>query len=337
MSIENIEIQIAKQTVELLKQYAAAKTQEEKDSLLSQIRSANLGVHIVLTKRNYDPLDLAAKIDKAIQLDQYRPKNMSILQLAISDDLDHVGGDFNTFDMKLSQMIKNKEEPEKIRDRFIGGTANIYVLAKQFSADWIRRLKEHKELADAARNAKEDTAVYAYNDLFKALARDFCEEYNCHIRAKVITDWATSDVKPKNGWDNTNGYHQPAHGLDLPKNISEEEKTKILEEFHKNPIEYPGAYRESLVRINITNVRNKHPEPVDFFYNMISIFAHEMHHALDYAHPREGALGPQIARADSKTYTSPTESVDAYRASATEISSHEIQHQLFDQLKSMGF
>lgn len=337
MGNENVEIQIAKQTVELLKLYAAAKTQEEKDSFLSQIRSANLGAHIVLTKRNYDPLDLAAKIDKAIQLDQYRPKNMSIIQLAISDDLDHVGGDFNTFDMKLSRMIKNKEEPEKIRDRFIGGTANIYVLAKQFSADWIRRLKEHKELADAARNAKEDTAVDAYNELFKVLAKDFCEEYNCHIRAKVITDWATSDVKPKDGWENIGGYHQPAHGLDLPKNISEEEKTKILEEFHKNPVEYPGAYRESLVRINITNVRKKHPEPIDFFYNMISIFAHEMHHALDYERPRQGALGPQIENADSKTYTNPTESVDAYRASATEISSHEIQYELFNQLKSIHF
>lgn len=337
MDNENIEIQIAKQTIGLLKQYADAKNQEEKDSLLSQLSSVNPGAHIVLTKKNYDPLDLAAKMEKAIQLDQYRPKNMSIVQLAISDDLAHVNGDFDTFDIKLSKMIKNKEDPKKIRDCFIGGTANIYVLAKQFSADWIRRLKKHKELADAARNAKEDTVVKAYNELFNALAKDFCEEYKCHIHAKVIIDWATSDVKPKDGWDNTSGYHQAAHGLDLPENVSEEEKTKILEEFHKNPVKYPGAYRESLVRINITNIMNKHPEPVDFFYSMISIFAHEMHHALDYQQTREGALGSQIEQADSKIYVNPTESVDAYLASATEISSHEIQYELFNQLKSVSF
>lgn len=337
MSIENIEIQIAKQTVELLKQYAAAKTQEEKDSLLSQIRSANLGVHIVLTKRNYDPLDLAAKIDKAIQLDQYRPKNMSILQLAISDDLDHVGGDFNTFDMKLSQMIKNKEEPEKIRDRFIGGTANIYVLAKQFSADWIRRLKEHKELADAARNASEENIIDAYNKLFDALTKDFCKEHDCHIDSKVITDWENSDVKPNGGYDITNGFHKHAFTVDHPSNISKTEKKKLVDEFIKNPEEHPNAYKTSIVRINITNVKKHHPDKNDFFYSMIRILAHEIHHALDYQKPRQGALGPQIQYIDRATYVPAHIDDKAYHESATEISSYQIDHELFNQLKKLRF
>jgi hypothetical protein len=234
-------------------------------------------------------------------------------------------------------MVKNNEASEKIRDRFIAGTANIYILAKQFSNDWIHRLNNHKDLTDAARNSDDNTAVDAYNKLFEALTKDFCQKYNCYIDSKVITDWATADVKPKDGWSDTLGYQKPGHRLVLPKNISEEDKSNIVEEFNKNPDEYPGSQRESHVRVNITNIRKKHPEPTDFFYTMISVFAHEMHHALDYQNPREGALGPQIERIDAKTYTRPTENIKAYHESATEISSHEIQHELFEQLKNMRF
>jgi hypothetical protein len=153
MKESNIEIQNAQQTIDLLKLYASAKTQEEKDTLLQQIHSVNLGAHILLTQQNYKPLDLAAKIEKAIKLDRYRPKNMLLMQLAKSDDLEHIAGEFDTFDRNLAKMVKNNESPEKIRDRFIAGTANIYILAKQFSNDWICRLNDHKDLADAARNA----------------------------------------------------------------------------------------------------------------------------------------------------------------------------------------
>lgn len=337
MAEHNIEIQNAKQTIDLLKLYSTAKTQEEKDALLQEISLVNYGAHILLTKQNYNASDLVKKIEQAIQLDKYRPKNMSILQLAISDDLEHINGDFDTVDIKLSKMLKNNEEPTKIRDRFIRGTANIYMLAKQFSADWIRRLNNHKELSDSARNANEDTAVDSYNKLFTALTKDFCTEHNCHINSKVITDWSTADIKPKKGWNDTLGYQQTMPSLVLPKNISEQEKTKIIEEFSKNPNEYPDAKQTSYVRLNITNIRKKHHEPTDFFYTMISIFAHEMHHALDYQHPREGALGPQIKHIDDKTYTTPSEDINSYHASATEISSHEIQHELLNQLKNMHF
>ena len=337
MEEQNIEIQNAQQAIYLLKSYATAKTQEEKDELLKQLYDVDGFAYWYVKEHGYEPLDLAQKIEKAIKLNKYRPKNLAIAELAVSTDLDYIGGDFDTFDSRINKMFKKKESPEKIRNYFKAATANIYVLAKQFSNDWIRRLNDHKDLADAARNADENTAVDAYNKLFEALTKDFCQKYNCYINSKVITDWATSDVKPKDGWDNTLGYQKPAHGLDLPKNISKEDKSKLIEEFSKDPDKHPGSRRESYVRINITNTRKKHPEPTDFFYTMISVFAHEMHHALDYQKPREGALGPQIEYIDAKTYTRPTENIKSYHKSATEISSHEIQYELFEQLKNMRF
>ena len=337
MQEQDIEIQNAKQTIDLLKSYSVAKTQQEKDSLLNQIHSTNYGAYILITKRNFEPDDLADKIEKVIKLNEYRPKNLNIMKMAADYDLENIGGEFNTFDRKLSKMIKNNEDPESIRKRFVAGTFNIYMLSKQFAADWIQRLNNHKDLVAAARNATEENAIDAYDKLFKALTKDFCEQYDCHIDSKVITDWAAADFKPKDGWDMTNGYQLTAHGLDLPKDISKDEKAKILSDFHKTPDEYPGAYRESYVRINISVTRKNHPEPADFFYTMIISFAHEMHHALDYQKPRQGALGPQIEEIDRKTYVLPTKNEKAYHESATEISSYQIQHELFDQLKNMQF
>lgn len=234
-------------------------------------------------------------------------------------------------------MFKTKTNPDKIREQFKGGTANIYTLAKQFSADWIVRLNKHKKLVDTARNATPDNAVNAYNKLFDALTTDFCKKYGCHINSKVITDWATSDEKPQDGWDNTNGYAQPAYSVDFPKTMSESEIKIRTAEFRKNPSEYPTAYKVSFVRINITNIRKRHPEPTDFFYTMISCFVHEIQHALDYENPRAGALGPQIELIDRKTYTNPSKNAKAYLDSATETSSHIIQHELIEQLKNMNF
>jgi len=329
----NIEIQNAKQTIALLKSYATAKTQKKKDTLLQQIRSVNLWAHILLTQKNYEPMDLATKIEKAIQLNQYRPKNMSIVQLAKSDDLNHIGGEFDTFDIKLNKMMKDKESPEKIRDLFKGGTANVYILAKQFSADWIRRLNKHKNLVATARNANETNIIKAYDDLFMALAKDFSKEYDIQISTKVVTDWATSTIKPKDDWEKIQGLQLVSTGFMHKKGMSDTEKQKLIEECVKNP----EKHKISRIRINITNIKEANQNPDDFFYSMISIFAHEIHHALDLLKPREGALGPQISLIDNKTYTNISVNKQAYQESATEISSYAIEETLRDYLKNIRF
>ena len=360
MDNNNIEIQNAQQTIELLKSYAAAKTQEEKDNLLQQIHSVNLGAHILLTQQNYEPIDLATKMEKAVQLDQYRPKNMSIVQLAISDDLEHIGGDFSTFDKKLSRMIKNNEKPEVIRERFKGGTHNVYLLAKQFSADWIRRLNKHKDLVDIARktgeeyfadaqnvwvdsiekypetiqNTSEEKIIATYNKLFEALNKDFCEEYDCEIDAKLVKDWDTADEQLSD--PTTNGFQSKVYSISYPQDLPEEEQKKIKEEFLKDYKNHPNTIRKSIVRVNFSRLAYK-SKPEDLFYVLISVFAHEMHHALDFLQPRQGVLGPQIERIDDKIYVQHKDDEKAYHASATEISSYEIEHELYNQLKNTRF
>ena len=360
-SKENVEIQVAKQTVDLLKELASVKTQEQKDALLKQLSFVNLWAHKVLTNPNkhIEPLELAERLEKAIKLDQYRPKNMNLVQLALSKDLDYVGGDFDTFDGELNKMFKDKADPEKIRNRFKAGTANIYTLEKQFSADWIQRLKNHKDLVDAARKAgeeniadvrnqwaenvmnhsaedmanitpSEEKILNAYNDLFYALSRDFCDEYNCIIDAKLVKDWATSDKRPE---DLTlSGFHSPRRFLELTNDMSDAEKQKQKEEFLKDPNNHPNSKKMSIVRVNLSYIANT-TNPKDLFAALISSFAHEMHHALDYQNARQGALGPQISLIDAKTYVSHGKDKKAYFSSASEISSYEIERELLEQLK----
>ena len=333
---QNIEIQNARQTVDLLKLYSVAKKQEEQDALLEQIHSVNYWAYVLLTKYDYDAVDLADKINQAIKLDAFRPKNMSVVQMAISHDLEYINGDFNTFDQKLSQMEKTNQAPEKIRDRLKCGLGNIHILSEQFSVDWIQRLKKHPKLVNAARNANKDTAVDAYNKLFAALTQDFCQEYNCLIESQVVTAWTAPDGTPDTKSER-HGYHQEAYSLSLSDKLSQTERDKIIADFSKNPTKTPGARRKSFIKINITKAHQDIPDSTDFFYHMISLFAHEMHHALDYQNPRAGALGPQINNIDKKHYKNSSQDTKAYYESVTEISSYEIQRQLFNQLKNTRF
>ncbi len=335
MNNANIEINSALQTIELLKRYKVAKNQAEKDNILKQMDDIDGFANRLLAKLSPD--ELITKITKAISLDQYRPKNLPITLFAINKDLNYVNGEFDTFDRELSQMFKNNENPEKIRNKFRAGTVNIYFLAKQFSADWIRRLNNHKDLVTAAREATESNIIDAYNALFNALTKDFCKEYDCHIDSKVITDWANSDVRPNGGYDITDGFHKHAYSIAYPSNISETEKNKLLNEFIKAPEKHPNSYKSSFIRVNITNVKKRHTDKNDFFYGMISTFAHEIHHALDYQKPRQGALGPQIQYIDRNTYVPAHIDDKAYHESATEISSYEIDNELFNQLKKSRF
>lgn len=358
MGNKNIEIQIAEQTIDLLKKYKSAKTQEEKDDLLQQMDKIDGFVNRLLAK--YTPEELITNITKAISLDQYRPKNLPISLFAINKDLDYVGGDFDTFNRELSQMVKRDEAPETIRKKFKAGTINIYKLAKQFSADWIRRLNNHKDLVDSARkiteenfidaqngwvdsiekypqiikNPSEERIIDAYNKLFEALAKDFCDEYDCIIDAKVVKDWATSDIQPNDPI--TSGYHSKSYSLTFSKSLPESEQEKIKEEFLKDYKNHPNSRRTSHVRVNFSSLAYKN-KPEDLFYVLVSVFAHEMHHALDFQQPRQGALGSQIERIDDKIYVQHKDDEKAYRESATEISSYEIEHELLNQLKNMRF
>ena len=330
MTEKNIEIESAKQAIKLLKQYVSANTAAQKAEILDRLHDENLTVYLLITKSGYEPEILISKMEKALDLDKYRPKNLSIPLLAISPDLDFIGGEFDTFDYGLHKMFKDKESPENIRQKFRAATVNVYLLAEQFTADWIRRLKKHSDLVIAARDANDKNAIDAYNKLFEALTDDFSKEYdNIKIHSQGVPDWEHSDIQPKPElWDSISGMHSFVTALVLDTDMPEVEQQRLKEDYEKNP----ENHKWSLVRINITNARKLNKVPKDFFIEMIGLFVHEIHHVLDAQRPRMGALGPQVAEIDRNIYVSPAKGEKEYRDSATEISSYAIQNRLQTEL-----
>ena len=300
----NIEIEIVRDNIELLKKYKVAKTEEEKNQIMSEMDDYGAALlRGLLRDKKFTIDEFITRLHKAIELDSYRPRNLSLFEFALSKDLYDIGGEFDTFSDSLSKAHKEGESEDAIRHMYNSLTVNRFTLAKQFVHDWIRRLNANRDLVEVARNAKPDEEIDAYNKLFSKLARDFCDEYNFPrsvFNVKVVKDWVSSDVRP--GDENANGCCIESVVLDLPKNLSDEEKAKIRQEFLKSPQNHPMARNGALVRINIGNIKKNYKDKNDFFYEMMNTFTHEMHHGLDNVAPSLGALGPQVFRSDKKTY-----------------------------------
>lgn len=108
--------------------------------------------------------------------------------------------------------------------------------------------------------------------------------------------------------------------------------TEEVQAFNSAPNLFPGAKKLSKIVMNMTTIEKYYPDKNYFFNKFISIFAHEMSHALDYLISRYGALGPQVAKADSKTYT--TQDDIEYRKSATERVAFDVDKMLFTYLNN---
>lgn len=88
MKKKNIEIENALQTIDLLKRYTVAKTKTERDKLLKQMDIVDGFANKFLMQNYISPDELRTKIEHAITLDKYRPRNLPITLFAINKDLD---------------------------------------------------------------------------------------------------------------------------------------------------------------------------------------------------------------------------------------------------------
>ena len=344
MTKKSFEIEYALKIIDLLKQYESTKSIFKiikRKQIKYQIKNINKDIYLSMDK--FSPDELITRITKAVSLNRHRPKNMPIVSLALSDDLYDVHGDFSTFDLELSKMDRTQENPDKMREHFKQGIKNLDIMTKQFTYDWIQRLNKHKDLVQAARTAKGKKEIEAYNNLFQALVEDFVKEYNdVHIDVKMTKNYKScvKELKSMNikitSSEQCNGTHLHRYNFFKPLTASQEKKLKAIKNFEKRPDLLPKFTRESIIRIIFDNIKTT-VQPEYLFYKIISIFVHEMHHALDLQRPNDGALGPQIYQADNEIYTSYNTDVQKYLSSATEISSYAIENELYKQLKSIQY
>ena len=318
----DVEIERAMDCLDLLGEYMRAKTNDEKNAVLVELDKYDRRYSMAIKEYKFDPLCLLEWTFRAILLNRFRPKNMEFGSFVFSNDLDYISGEFDTFDLKLSQDLKNGVAHEKIRDQFGSATTNRSILAEQFANDWILRLGKHPKLVAAAKSAAPNERIAAYTKLFTALANDFCDDY--HIPRSVIVVKATNDESKfsETGYGRHVGMHY------IPKSFRHMVKKSDL----KNSAKSPFAQKLSYIFVSPDRIA-KRASPNNLFNAIIGVFVHEMNHALDYSMSRFGALGPQVNIADDKIYTSTNE--QEYIKSATERSSNKIEDVLFYKLRAM--
>jgi hypothetical protein len=234
-------------------------------------------------------------------------------------------GQFSTFNPELSKAAKSGQY-HKVAEIFKQATTNLSNTANQMSDYWLELLDMNKSFIKAARNATPEKEIVAYEVLFGLLSHAFCEDNDCDIEVRVVTSWDGINVNHEND-KYRDGTHLSGFMLNAPENISDAERQKIIEEVRKNPDAHPYAKKTSFVYVNIDNIRKNFPDKSDFFYEMISVFVHEMQHALDFQHPNRGALGAQVEHIDRKSGMEYTES-------PAENSAYSVENMLIKRLKN---
>ena len=323
----NLALESAKKSIDLLQQYVSAKTQQVRNDVLDKMLSNDRTVSMLLMW-GYTPNDLIKLLNKAIALEEYRPKNLPILMFAIQKDLNYVHGPFCTFNAELNNAFK-KGMYDKLPELFKDNAETLPVLTQQFSNEWMLRINKYNNLVESAYNAALGTEIDAYTKLFNALNDDFCETYNCEIDIEIVPSWAMAEYKPTYKPEQVLALHQPIWRIIYPICCYGSRKEAITEQATKQSDGHPNTYKISSVLINIGLIKQNFSQPDRFFYAMMSNFIHEMHHALDYQCPEKTALGGQVEYIDRQTH----DKTVAYAESPTERSSRQIEKAFVEKLK----
>lgn len=329
LPIRNIEIEIARGEIEKLRRYLDA-IDDETQAVIARTFHTFIKS---LIKNGWTPAELITRIERAIELDKFRPRNLSLFQLATSKDLYRINGDFDTFRPELNSLFRDPAKHGELRDCFDWVTANRFDLSEQFAYDWTRRMAAHPKLVRAAKSATGDDAILgAYNKLFAALCADFCNEYNINrelINAQLIRDW--DSIHPWIHDTQSGGFQIPVYILKRPAGMPTKVWRKTYNEFTKSPKTYPTASPASLIYVVLAYA---HKYKLPMFIQIMSLFVHEMHHALDRLSPRNGALGPQVQKIDDELYVKLTINRDDNFKAASERSSYAIQAEFIKSLQS---
>jgi hypothetical protein len=317
---QNVEIQQVLENIDLLNKYMESKTDFERDVYIEKMHPL---CRIILQRNRFSPEELIQRLQKAIDLYEYAPRNLSLFSLALRADLDYISGEFDTFSIDLAKAIKN-QDLDTARHLFDPLTLNRYVLAEQFAQDWMRRLSMHPDLIQRAKEATYDTEVRAYTELFNALIRDFCDDYKISpnsVNLKIVGD---SERASEYG-----SYRVGGEKLVIPNDISDEDQINMLIQFAKSPKTTQGVIKNRDVVVNLGDIRERHAQ--DFFNHVIGTFVHEMNHFLDDVLPHQSALGPQVSKIDQQIYDK--KNPIAYIKSATEMVSRCIQEIILTKLR----
>ena len=304
----NLEIKVAIQQVRLLKQYMAAKTEAQKNKLAEKFV-----FEIPIMLKKFPPEILIERLEKAIALDKYRPRNLSVYTFANLRDLDYIDGEFSTFDSDLRDMLKNGEDTIKIKEYATKLSYNRRNVAKQYAADIIKILNQNPKL----KNAAIASGATGDKEPWHALLQRITDRLRTMMGIET-----NATVRVVDSWDELPTYFPRPQAGDITYGQ--------FVEYYKNQDASKMYYEIQINRGLLSKLSRG-----DLFPHVIATFAHEFGHVVDHDAPNKGALGEQKAKVSEKLYKPiDVNQEHLYYINPTEASSYEIQATIMRALQN---
>ncbi len=254
--------------------------------------------------------EMIRRMEMAIAKDDFRPKDMRLLDFAASPDLDSITDDFCTFDINVSRAYRkykhgliSKDELRRINTASI---TNAFEVVTQYEKDWSAILAAHPKYTRQLITRSMDIPTKKLTKILTTFMMDMYKRQsiipaNPHLL--VVDDW---DEAPT-GW--------------IPDKIK---KSKTISGFHTY-IELGGKW---INLICLNRRKHKATDSLSMFIELMKSLAHEYGHVIDRCVQLSvrGMLGQQRATIDREIYQENTdgEHKQEYQDSATETSSYDI-------------
>ena len=219
--------------------------------------------------------ELIRRCEYAIKVDNFRPQNVPILDFVASPDLYCIGGNFSSFDPKLTKKQMQDKTVRQVKEYMNANIpAHKAIVARVTNA----MLKVLHKNTNTRKTLLVDGNLLAYSLYFQKIADDMMHE----LKLPGGAPWVTF----VDSW-------------------------KILPNAPKNLLGLSGGGKEPYIIINLKNQKQKaqldHDDILGRLFTFVEVcetFAHEFVHFIDRQHPNCGALGAQKAMLSDKIYDS---------------------------------
>ena len=219
--------------------------------------------------------ELIRRCEYAIKVDKFRPQNVPILDFVASPDLYCIGGNFSSFDPKLTKKQMQDKTVRQVKEYMNADIpAHKAIVARVTNA----MLKVLHKNTNTRKTLLVDGNLLAYSLYFQKIADDMMHE----LKLPGGAPWVTF----VDSW-------------------------KILPNAPKNLLGLSGGGKEPYIIINLKNQKQRaqldHDDILGRLFTFVEVcetFAHEFVHFIDRQHPNCGALGAQKAMLSDKIYDS---------------------------------
>lgn len=207
---------------------------------------------------------LIMRCEHAVKIDKFRPRNLSLIDMAARPDLYNIVGDFSTFDRNLSKKNLQNMTVNHVKEYMNNNIPTSQTCATEVANAVLAVLNKNSL---EQKNLILDSNLLTYSLFFQKIADDMMKELNLPGDAPWISFVESWDFLP-----------------DAPKEL----------------MAMSGGGDNPYIIMNLNRLREKYSggpdtlfQDVFTFFGVCASFAHEFTHFIDRQYPNRGALGAQ--------------------------------------------